>query len=283
VRYGLFSINAGACTDPEVAVRIARAAEDAGFDSVWTGEHVVLPDPRVAPAPMNPEDPILDPVVSLSYIAARTERLRLGTGIIILPQRNPLVLAKEIATLDVLSGGRTIIGVAAGYLEPEFDAVGAQFEARGPRTVEYIAAMRAIWSEQRPAAFSGRFARFGGVSARPLPLQKPYPPIVMGGHSPMAFRRAVACTEGWYGFALDLEATEKCIAGLRAAAASIERPAALGPLEISVSPRGPVTPDVAESFAKLGVSRLILLPPGRADADALESFVSNAGQTLVGG
>jgi probable F420-dependent oxidoreductase len=282
MRYGLFSINAGACADPEVAARIARAAEDAGFDSVWAGEHVVLPDPRVAPSPMNPEDPMLDPLIALTFVAARTTRIRLGTGIIILPQRNPLVLAKEIASLDVYSGGRTIIGVGAGYLEPEFRAIDADFEARGPRTVDYIAAMRAIWSEQRPASYTGRFASFAGVSARPLPVQQPSPPIVMGGHSPMAFRRAVECSEGWYGFALDVDGTERCVAGLRRAADRHARPAALGKLELSVSPRGRVTPELAEQYAALGVNRLVLLPPGRADAAALEQFVEEAGRTLIG-
>src|SRR5581483_8401456 len=110
MKLGLFSLNTGVCATPEGMARIGRAAEDAGFESLWVGEHVVLPDPRVPPSPMNPEDPMLDPVVSLTFLAAHTRRVRLGTGIIILPQRNPLVLAKELASLDVLSGGRLIFG-----------------------------------------------------------------------------------------------------------------------------------------------------------------------------
>src|SRR5215213_6646232 len=130
MRFGLFSINAGPCVDPQTTARIARVAEDAGFDSLWAPEHVVLPDPRVPPSPMEPDDPILDPVGALTFLAAHTSRVLLGTGIIILPQRNPLVLAKELASLDVLSGGRLLFGAGVGYLEPEFRALNVPFNDR---------------------------------------------------------------------------------------------------------------------------------------------------------
>src|SRR5260370_2303097 len=142
--FGLFSMNSHACSHPETARRIAQAAEAAGFDSLWAGEHVVLPDPQVPPSPLAPEDPILDPVIALTFLAAHISRILLWTGIIILPQRNPLVLAKELASLDELSGGRLLFGVGVGYLEPEFRALGVPFEDRGARTEEYLAAMRAI-------------------------------------------------------------------------------------------------------------------------------------------
>src|SRR2546423_622375 len=125
MRFGLFSINAYACTEPRTMARVARAAEAAGFESLWAGEHVVLPDPQAPPSPMAPTEPILDPAIALTSAAALTTRLRLGTGIIILPQRNPLVLAKELASLDALSSGRLIVGIGVGYLEPEFRALGA--------------------------------------------------------------------------------------------------------------------------------------------------------------
>src|SRR5437762_9765006 len=143
MKFGLFACNMGPCVDPKVAARVARAAEAAGFESLWAGEHVVLPDPQAPPSPMAPTDAILDPAIALTYAAAVTTRVRLGTGIIILPQRNPLVLAKELASLDVLSGGRLTFGVGVGYLEPEFRALGAPFEDRGADTDEYLAAMRA--------------------------------------------------------------------------------------------------------------------------------------------
>jgi probable F420-dependent oxidoreductase len=230
---------------------------------------------------MNPEDPILDPAVALTFIAAHTQRVRLGTGIIILPQRNPLVLAKELASLDVLSGGRLTIGIGVGYLEPEFRALGAPFEDRGAVTDEYLGAMRAIWSMDQPA-YQGRFVSFAGVQARPRPVQQPSPPIVIGGHTPAAYRRAVTLGNGWYGFALDLEATERAVAGLRRAAERSPRPAELGELEISVSPRVPVDPQTVERFAALGVHRLILLPRRATDPAALEQFVTESSRALLG-
>src|ERR1700752_4330964 len=125
MKFGLFACNMGPCADPKVAARVARAAEAAGFESLWGGEHVVLPDPQAPPSPMAPTDRILDPLGARTYCAAVTTRVPLGTGIIILPQRNPLVLAKELASLDALSNGRTIVGIGVGYLEPEFRALGA--------------------------------------------------------------------------------------------------------------------------------------------------------------
>jgi probable F420-dependent oxidoreductase len=263
---------------------VARAAEAAGIDSLWGGEHVVLPDPRVPPSPMEPEDRIMDPVVTLAFVAAHTTRIRLGTGIIILPQRNPLVLAKQLASLDVLSGGRLIFGVGVGYLEPEFRALGIPFEHRGPVTDEYLAALRVIWSEARPA-YRGRFVSFDGVQAHPRPTQQPGPPLVVGGHTEAAFRRAVEQGHGWYGFALDEAGVQRCLEGLRQAAARHERPAALGPLEISVTPRptrGGEAMDraTAERFAALGVHRLILMPPRSLDAAGLERFVEKAAREL---
>ncbi|HEY8836259.1 MAG TPA: LLM class F420-dependent oxidoreductase [Dehalococcoidia bacterium] len=281
MHFGLFSMNMGVCSYPEAAIEVARVAEEEGFESLWAGEHVVLPDPQVAPSPMAPGDRSLDPVVALTFIAAHTSRVRLGTGIIILPQRNPLVLAKELASLDVLSGGRLIFGVGAGYLEPEFRALGAPFEHRGPRTVEYIEAMNAIWSQAKPA-FHGRFVSYEGVQAHPQPLQQPHPAIVIGGHSPMAYRRAVEHANGWYGFSLDVAATETAVEGLRHAAQRHRRPSELGELEISVTPRGRVDVEMVRHYAELGVHRLVLLPPRNVDLDGLKRFVSEIGDTLIG-
>jgi probable F420-dependent oxidoreductase len=273
-------MNSRTCSRPETMTRIGRMAEDAGFDSLWAGEHVVLPDPRVPPSPMEPEDPILDPIVALTFLAAHTRTVRLGTGIIILPQRNPLVLAKELASLDVLSGGRLIVGLGVGYLEPEFRALGVPFADRGPRADEYLAAMRAIWSEASPA-YQGQFVSFAGVQARPRPLQQPHPPIVVGGNTPPAFRRAVEQAHGWYGFALDLEATEQAIGGLRRALERYRRPPELGELEINVTPRGALDEAAMERFGALGVHRLILLPRFDWDQPALERFVTSTGEWLL--
>jgi len=140
---------------------------------------------------MEPTDPILDPLVHLAFVAAATERVLLASGIVILPQRNPLVLAKQAASLDVLSNGRLLLGIGAGYLEPEMTAIGVPMADRGTRTDDYIRAMRALWTQPGPVEYHGPYADFAGVDAHPRPVQAGGPRIVVGGHTPAAYRRAV--------------------------------------------------------------------------------------------
>lgn len=262
-KLGLFNINMGPQTRPDGLARAARAAEEAGFESVWAGEHVILPDPQVPPSPMAPQDPALDPFVALTYAAAVTTTIRLATGIVILPQRNPVVLAKQIASLDVLSGGRFTLGVGVGYLEPEFRAIGADFEQRGAVTDEYLDAMAHLFYDEHPE-HHGEFVDFAGVDAHPRPVQRPIP-VVIGGHTAAAYRRAVQRGHGWYGFALTPEATAAAVDGLRRAAEEVERPEELGELEISVTPRGRLTPETVAAFAELGVDRLVIIPNPKDD------------------
>src|ERR1700730_9412417 len=151
MKLGLFSINMGVHARPDQLAAAARAAEDAGFDSVWAGEHVILPDPQVPPSPMTPQDPALDPLIALTWAAAHTTTLRLATGIIILPQRNPVVLAKELASLDVVSGGRLTCGSGVASLEPESRAIGAEFARRGEVTDEFLDAITHLWYDKSPA------------------------------------------------------------------------------------------------------------------------------------
>jgi probable F420-dependent oxidoreductase len=257
MRLGLVHLNMAAMSTPDVLVAAAQAAEHAGFDSVWTGEHIVLPDPRVPPSPMDPRDAVLDSLLALTWAAAHTARIRLATGIVILPQRNPVVFAKEVATLDVLSNGRLMLGVGSGYLEPEFRAIGANFAARGAVTDEYLDAMESLWYDERPE-YHGRFVDFAAVDAHPRPRQRPIP-LIVAGHSPPAFRRAVRRAHGWYGYWLTPDDAAQSIAGLRDAAARVERPPELGVLEISVTPRGRLTPATAAEFARVGVHRLVPL------------------------
>jgi probable F420-dependent oxidoreductase len=279
MKLGLYGINMGACVDPEVAASVAQAAEKAGFESLWTAEHVVLPDPQTPDSPVPPQIPLLDPAVALSHVASHTQKIRLATGIIILPQRNPVVLAKELASVDVLSGGRLIFGIGAGYLQAEFAALGVSFGDRGERTNEYIEAICALWTQEKPS-FEGRFVSFRGIDAQPRPVQKPHPPIVVGGMSPPALRRAARYGRGWYGFALDLETTARCVAGLREAQQRVERPAELGPLEISVTPSGLVDVDTLSRFEELGVDRLIPLALG-GSAEDLVAFVDKTASSLL--
>jgi probable F420-dependent oxidoreductase len=282
MKFGLFAVNMYACSYPETAIQVAQLAEEAGFESLWAGEHVVLPDPRVHPSPMAPRDRILDPVIALTYLSAHTSRVRLGTGIIILPQRNPLVLAKELASLDELSGGRLICGIGVGYLEPEFRALGIPFTDRGARTDDYLAAMRAIWTQPNPA-YQGRFVSFAGVQAHP---QRNIP-VVIGGESPPAYRRAVERATGWYGFNLDLNETAQALAAIRTALQRSARPQELGDLEISVTPAEPLTLEDVKRFADLGVHRLIVMPLHRMpshlrDESAIKDYVTRVGDTFIG-
>ena len=278
MQLGVFGLNSGATYGPAETAGLARLAEQLGFDSIWAGEHVVVPSPRVAPSPMEPTDAILDPFVHLAFVAAATERVLLATGIIILPQRNPLVLAKQAASLDVLCRGRLVLGIGAGYLEPEMSAVGVPMADRGNRTDDHLAAMRALWTQPGPVDHHGPFIDFAGVDAHPRPVQAGGPRIVVGGHTPAAFRRAVRDANGWYGFALTPEATGHCIVGLREAAGQVDRPADLGELEVSVTPRSRLDAPSLEAFAAAGVDRLVLNTAGASTVEAVEERLRAAAE-----
>src|SRR5262245_8065997 len=267
MKFGLHSVNLHSCSFPDAAARLARAAEAAGFESLWVADHVVLPDPPVPGRPMAPDQRLLDPIVSLTFLAAHTTRIRLGTGVIILPQRQAVVLAKQLASLDVLSNGRLIFGLGVGWCEPEMRSTGAPFAERGRVADDYLGAMRALWTQPKPS-YRGPYVAFDGVQAMPRPVQTPTPTIVVGGRTRPAFRRAVMQGHGWYGFGLDVGETEKLVAGLRDAGERHARPKELGRLEISVTPPGFDVPDqkTVEAYAAVGVDRLILRP--RPDMDA---------------
>lgn len=276
--FGLTGINGGVTSYPEILVRVAQTAEKAGFDSLWAGEHHVI---ATSSARIPATSRYLNPVVALTFLAAHTHTIRLATGILLLPQHQPLVLAKELASLDVLSGGRLMVGIGVGWAEEEFEALGVPFHDRGTRTDEYLAAMRAIWSEEAPT-YHGTYVSFEGVQAYPRPVQQPTPLIVMGGSASAVLRRTVEQAHGWYGYALDLDETTSLLAELRKVAGRSHRPAELGELEISVAPRVPIDQDTARRFADLGVHRLILIPPREMDALALEQWVTTVGETLIG-
>jgi len=281
MKFGLHSVNLHTCAYPEAAARFGRAAEAAGFDSLWVADHVVLPDPPVPGRPMPPDQRLLDPIVALTFLAAHTTRILLATGVIILPQRQALVLAKQLASLDVLSNGRLVFGLGVGWCEPEMRSVGAPFAERGRVADDYLAAMRAVWTQAKPS-YRGPYVSFEGVQAMPRPVQTPTPPIVVGGRTPPAFRRAVTQGHGWYGFGLDVGDTQKLLAGLAEAGRKHTRPAELGRIEISVTPPGYDLPDKAtrDAYAAAGVDRLILRPRPDMDAAALERFATEAGRAL---
>jgi probable F420-dependent oxidoreductase len=280
MKFGLHSVNLHTCGYPDAAARIGRAAEAAGFDSLWVADHVVLPDPPVAGRPMAPDQRLLDPIVALTFLAAHTQRIRLATGVIILPQRQALVLAKQLASLDVLSNGRLIFGLGVGWCEPEMRSVGAPFAERGRVADDYLAAMRAVWTQPKPS-YRGPYVAFDGVQAMPRPVQTPVP-IVVGGRTAPAYRRAVTQGHGWYGFGINVEDTQKIVATLHDTAKKHSRPAELGRLEISVTPPGFDIPDKAtlDAYAAAGVDRLILRPRPEMDGAALERFAGETGRAL---
>src|SRR5262249_3683872 len=237
MRFGLFGINFDSCADPDLQWRVALAAEEPGFESVWTGEHVAMPV-RDNPVPTAPETPFLDSLVVLARIAGFTSRLRLGTGILVLPHHNPVLLAKSLASLDVLSGGRLIAGFGGGYVEPEFRALGIDFHQRGIITDQHLAAIRTVGPEHAPG-FTRRSASSADIRSEPKPVQRPHPPIVIGGAAPPALRRAARHGDGWYGFALTVERTASIVAELRQLRAQAGR--GEQPLENSLPPFGPPT------------------------------------------
>ncbi|PYN33857.1 MAG: LLM class F420-dependent oxidoreductase [Candidatus Rokuibacteriota bacterium] len=281
MKFGLHSVNLHTCGYPDAAARIGWAAEAAGFESLWVADHVVLPDPPVAGRPMAPDMRLLDPIVALTFLAAHTTRIRLATGVIILPQRQALVLAKQLASLDVLSNGRLIFGLGVGWCEPEMRSVGAPFAERGRVADDYLAAMRAVWTQPKPS-YRGPYVSFDGVQAMPRPVQTPTPPIVVGGRTAPAYRRAVMQGHGWYGFGMSVDDTQKVLASLREAAKKHSRPAELGRLEISITPPGYDVPDKAtiDAYAAAGVDRLILRPRPEMDAAELVRFAAETGRAL---
>jgi probable F420-dependent oxidoreductase len=267
MKFGLFAINYGTCADPAAAVRVARHAEAAGFESVWTGEHMVLPEPAPDGFAIPPTLPFLDSVVALTFVAANTTAIKVASGIIELPLHHPVVLAKQLASIDRIAGGRLVVGLGAGYVEPEFAAMGAKLSERGRRMDEHLDAMRALWTMPRPE-YHGRFVDFAGVNAYPRPVQPAGPPIVMGGVSAGARRRTIAKADGWYVFNTTQERAREAVEVITREVEVYGRPSRLGPLEITMTPVGPFDRGVAEWYQELGVDRLVLLPqpdapPGR--------------------
>jgi len=217
---------------PDVAGRIARvatAADRLGYHVLWTAEHLIFPRDIRTPYPYGGRfpfpvtDPVLEVVATLAYVAALTRRIQLSSSVMILPYRNPIVLAKELATLDVLSGGRLVVGLASGWLAEEFAMLGVPFAERGDRTDEYLEVLRVLWTEER-ATFRGRFVAFEDAAFFPKPVQKPHPPIWIGGASRRAFARIVRLGAGWIAAPRpDVDALARDIARLRDLAAAAGR------------------------------------------------------------
>lgn len=282
MKFGIMFSNVAAFAEPEGARALCTTAEEVGFESLWTVEHVVVPKGYESPYPYSPSGKmpggefiaLPDPFVWLSYVAALTTTIKLGTGIAILPQRNPLITAKEVASLDRLSGGRVMIGVGAGWLAEEFAALGVPFERRGDRLDEYIKAMRVLWRDESPS-FSGEFVSFTDCVCLPQP-EGGSVPIVIGGHTPRAARRAGELGDGFFPGAVEPGELAKLLDIMRTTAQDCGR----DPDAIDITVGGGFTIDQAKSLAELGVHRALIAPMA-FDADGIKRQLTTFSEEVI--
>jgi probable F420-dependent oxidoreductase len=269
MQYGAFLPHIGPLARGDVLTHIrttAQAAEALGFDSVWVGDHIVTPHHIASKYPyspggsfpLDPKEPLLEPLTVLSFVAGCTDKVRLGTAVLVLPHRNAVVTAKMVASLDVLSGGRVIFGVGVGWMEEEFRALNAPFAERGLLSDESVAVMKELWTSDTPR-FAGRFHNFSDLSCEPRPLQKPYPPIWIGGHTGPALRRVVEYGDGWAAVVFSPQEFAERLEKLKEKAAKAGRD--LSKVTLCVSPRGKrpeAMVDDIPKYQELGATYLYL-------------------------
>jgi len=272
MKYGIHLPHAGEQATPALIRRHAERAEDLGIDDVWVSEHIIVPRDRFPRSPL-----FFDPVLSLTWAAAVTRRIRLGTSVLVLPMRHPLPLAKELATLHNFSEGRLILGAGSGWLKEEFAALGVPFEERGRRLDEGIAMMRAVWSED-PVTFRSRYipAMIEGMTMTPMPISRI--PLWFGGSSEAALRRTVRIGDAWHGSALSAEAAAPIVRRLREA-----RPEADFTISMRVqwdgSDRG-VLRALVDGYAAIGVGHLLVAPQDR-NVDDWEKVTEGVGSLVA--
>jgi probable F420-dependent oxidoreductase len=282
MKFGLMFVNSGPFSNHDLLAHLAQAAEQCGFESLWTVEHVVIPKDYQSPYPYSKsgkipggEDvAIPDPLLPLSFAAALTKKIRLATGVVILPQRHPLYLAKEIATLDLLSGGRVLLGVGSGWLKEEFDALGLDFHARGARTDEAIQAMRACWRENA-SSFHGKHFNFGPVFSYPKPAHNDVP-IHIGGHSSAAAKRAGRLGDGFFPAVSEIPKLQELFATMREAA----RKAGRDPTQIELSCMARAAVDSVKAVEDIGISRVVVAPPA-FDKEGLSRGLEKIGNEVI--
>jgi probable F420-dependent oxidoreductase len=280
MKVGLIPVNIGVKSVDKM-VGLAVHAEQVGFESVWTFEHVVVPVDYASKYPysadgkmaVTPETNFVDPLIALSVIAASTKRVRLGTGVNILPQTNPLYLAKQAASLDFVSNGRLMLGLGVGWLREEFEALGVPFERRGARADDYLVAMRKVWSGE-VVEHESEFVHWQGFKSYPLPIQNPLP-IVIGGSKGRALDRVARFGDGWYAPTASIDQLEGLLPKLDAACAKIGRDRKTIEITVMWIP-AMEGPDVVKRYAELGVSRLLVpamaLGMGGDILDAMTKF-----------
>jgi probable F420-dependent oxidoreductase len=264
MKIGFFAIGLGNLARPELITAVATHAERLNFATVWAPEHVVFlerfssryPYSRGQNLPISTDIPLLNPFIALTYAAAHTTRIRLATGICLVPEYNPLLLAKICATLDYLSRGRLVLGIGIGWLREEFDALGIPWERRAQRTREYIEAMRCVWGTGR--SYSAEFVNFDGAVSYPKPIKGTGLPVLVGGQTEAALKRAASYGNGWCGFNLTPSETTQAIKRLRELLAANGRET--DNFEFLVSPTAEATPDDLSRYRDAGVDELYLTP-----------------------
>ncbi len=283
MRFGLLAPCEGRfLSSPDRVAAYAQAAEAAGFESIWVFEHAVIPAGYASRYPYNEEgrisledDDIPDPLALLGFLAGVTSRLVLGTGVLLLPQRSPVLSAKECATVDALSGGRLRLGIGVGWLREEAEAVGTSFEDRGDRTDEAIEVMRVLWRE-REATFHGAFTQFDRAKCNPKPVQRNGVPILVGGHSAAAARRAGRLGDGYFPIGLGDDDLSVRLAQVHAEAERVGR----DPAAVELTLSGPPKPDAVRQAAERGASRWIV-SVWNTDPDAYRRRFDELAGTLV--
>jgi probable F420-dependent oxidoreductase len=263
MKIGMTAVGIGKAARPATIRAVAENADRLGFATLWAPEHVVLFDTHNSKYPYRDDGQflaastvdLLDPFIGLTYAAACSSRIRLATGICLVAEHNPLVLAKVIASLDRVSSGRAALGVGIGWSVEEFAALGIPFEKRAQRTCEYIEAMRQLWNEPK-SSYSGEFVRFDGVRSFPKPSQGAKLPIIFGGESMPALRRVARLGNGWYGVKLNPEQAAAKIATLRTLMSEAGRD--IAELEIIISPyENQVTADDLRAYHEIGVHEFV--------------------------
>lgn len=265
MKIGLFAPLSNPFATPEYLHTLGAAAEERGFHSLWVAEHVVLfdeyrsqyPYASDGKIPAPPDSGIIDPFIALSFLAATTKKIRLGTGICLVPQRNPVYTAKEVASLDHLSGGRVDFGVGIGWLKEEFDSLAVPFERRGARTRAYLEVMRRLWLDP-VSRYEGEFYQLLPCRMYPKPVQQPHPPIHFGGESDPALKRVADVGQGWYGFSIGPEETAERLEHLDGMLKARGRKRA--EIEVSISPyMKPTDLDLVKRYRDVGVDQVIVL------------------------
>jgi len=288
MQIGLGFIGAGVSAEPEIISLIASTSEACGYHSLWAPEHIVLLDQYAAQYPYTADGVMpfetmaidfMDPFLALTYASAVTKKIRLGTGICLLPERHPVVTAKEVASLDKLSNGRFDFGVGIGWMKEEFEALQIPWSKRAHRTRDYLSAMTELWTKAE-SQYDGEFCSFPSVRSYPKPIQQPHPPIIFGGESKPALRRVGEIGNGWWGVNVSVEDAADHMATIKGFAEAAGRDPSS--LTYAASPQlgGPIALDEVKQYQDLGIDQVIIGIFGES-ADDYKKAIEGAAESLI--